>query len=110
VSSSALAQSSPHAAAAAEAAAAAAAAAVETAAESAVVEPSTLVKAEAAPAPPAPAAPAARRETVTARVPSSSDPSLRLTSPSARAAACQGLTPVHFSAQLERFVWDRGCA
>jgi len=22
----------------------------------------------------------------------------------------QGLTLVHFSAQLERFVWDRGCA
>jgi len=22
----------------------------------------------------------------------------------------QGLTPVHFSAQLERFLWDRGCA
>ena len=22
----------------------------------------------------------------------------------------QGLTRVHFSAQLERFVWDRGCA
>ena len=34
----------------------------------------------------------------------------------AAAAACaeaaddQGLTLVHFSAQLERFVWDRGCA
>jgi hypothetical protein len=26
------------------------------------------------------------------------------------AAAGQGLTLVHFSAQLERFVWDRGCA
>jgi hypothetical protein len=23
---------------------------------------------------------------------------------------CPGLTLVHFSAQLERFVWDRGCA
>ena len=22
----------------------------------------------------------------------------------------QGLTPVHFSAELERFVWDMGCA
>jgi len=21
----------------------------------------------------------------------------------------QGLTPVHFSAQLERYLWDRGC-
>ena len=92
MSSSALVQSSPHAATATEAAAAAA----EWAAESeAAVGPSTLaVKAEAAPVPPAP--PAARRETVTARVPSSSDPSLRLTSPSARAAACQGLTLVHF--------------
>jgi len=28
---------------------------------------------------------------------------------SAVAAAGQGLTLVHFSAQLERFVWDRGC-
>jgi len=26
------------------------------------------------------------------------------------AAATQGLTLVHFSAQLERFVWDRECA
>jgi hypothetical protein len=26
------------------------------------------------------------------------------------AARRQGLTLVHFSAQLERFVWDRGCA
>jgi hypothetical protein len=26
------------------------------------------------------------------------------------AAGGQGLTLVHFSAQLERFVWDRGCA
>jgi hypothetical protein len=26
------------------------------------------------------------------------------------AAASQGLTLVHFSAQLERFFWDRGCA
>jgi len=25
------------------------------------------------------------------------------------AAAVQGLTLVHFSAQLKRFVWDRGC-
>jgi hypothetical protein len=25
-------------------------------------------------------------------------------------AGRQGLTLVHFSAQLERFVWDRGCA
>jgi len=25
-------------------------------------------------------------------------------------AVGQGLTLVHFSAQLERFVWDRGCA
>jgi hypothetical protein len=24
--------------------------------------------------------------------------------------AAQGLTLVHFSAQLERFLWDRGCA
>jgi hypothetical protein len=28
----------------------------------------------------------------------------------AAAAISQGLTLVHFSAQLERFVWDRGCA
>jgi hypothetical protein len=27
-----------------------------------------------------------------------------------RQAAKQGLTLVHFSAQLERFLWDRGCA
>ena len=26
------------------------------------------------------------------------------------APARQGLTLVHFSAQLERFVWDKGCA
>ena len=26
------------------------------------------------------------------------------------AATTQGLTLLHFSAQLERFVWDRGCA
>jgi hypothetical protein len=26
------------------------------------------------------------------------------------AGSRQGLTLVHFSAQLERFVWDRGCA
>jgi hypothetical protein len=26
------------------------------------------------------------------------------------AAKCEGLTLVHFSAQLERFVWMRGCA
>jgi len=26
------------------------------------------------------------------------------------ATAGQGLTLVHFSARLERFVWDRGCA
>jgi hypothetical protein len=25
-------------------------------------------------------------------------------------AIVHGLTPVHFSAQLERFVWERGCA
>jgi hypothetical protein len=25
-------------------------------------------------------------------------------------AVAQGLTLVHFSAQLERLVWDRGCA
>jgi hypothetical protein len=25
------------------------------------------------------------------------------------ATVMQGLTLVHFSAQLERFVWDRGC-
>jgi hypothetical protein len=25
-------------------------------------------------------------------------------------ANAQGLTLVHFSAQLERFIWDRGCA
>jgi len=25
-------------------------------------------------------------------------------------SASQGLSLVHFSAQLERFVWDRGCA
>jgi hypothetical protein len=24
--------------------------------------------------------------------------------------SAQGLTLVHFSAQLERFLWDRGCA
>jgi hypothetical protein len=28
----------------------------------------------------------------------------------AAAAAWQGLTLVHLSAQLERFLWDRGCA
>ena len=28
----------------------------------------------------------------------------------ARSASAQGLTLVHFSAQLERFVWDEGCA
>jgi len=28
----------------------------------------------------------------------------------ARAPVSQGLTLVHFSAQLERFLWDRGCA
>jgi len=27
----------------------------------------------------------------------------------ARVPTLQGLTLVHFSAQLERFVWDRGC-
>jgi len=26
------------------------------------------------------------------------------------ASTRQGLTLVHFSAQLERFLWDRGCA
>jgi len=26
------------------------------------------------------------------------------------AAASQGLTLAHFKAQLERFLWDRGCA
>jgi hypothetical protein len=30
--------------------------------------------------------------------------------PPAAAAAAQGLTLVHFSAQLERCLWDRGCA
>ena len=30
--------------------------------------------------------------------------------PLIRAALEQGLTLVHFPAQLERFVWDRGCA
>jgi len=29
---------------------------------------------------------------------------------SASAGGWQGLTLVHFSAQLERFLWDRGCA
>jgi len=29
---------------------------------------------------------------------------------SGRCALSQGLTLVNFSAQLERFVWDRGCA
>jgi len=28
----------------------------------------------------------------------------------AAAGEWQGLTLVHFSAQLERFAWDRGCA
>ena len=30
--------------------------------------------------------------------------------PGAAAAATQGMTLVHFSAQLERCLWDRGCA
>ena len=30
--------------------------------------------------------------------------------PRGEASARQGLTPVHFPAQLEHFVWDRGCA
>jgi len=29
--------------------------------------------------------------------------------PTAASTAQQGLTLAHFSAQLERFLWDRGC-
>jgi nucleosome binding factor SPN SPT16 subunit len=38
------------------------------------------------------------------------EPSLTLGSKSKGAVQRQGLTLVHFSAKLERFVWDRGCA
>jgi hypothetical protein len=33
----------------------------------------------------------------------------RAAADSLRAAAIQGLTLVHFSAQLKRWLWDRGC-
>jgi hypothetical protein len=45
----------------------------------------------------------ARRNTNMASMSSESNTELATTSN-------QGLTLVHFSAQLERFVWDRGCA